>query len=121
MPSLRRGLQAMLALGAAGCALALASGPTTARTPPADGAGLVQVLPTGGQVLSGPHLPAVNGLTAGMGGIWLTGGTPTRSHLLYLVDQVTGRIGAIIALPPAWSSTPATWRPAQVRSGWPTG
>jgi len=100
---LRRGLLAVLALVAAGCVLALAGGlpggvPTGARLA-GDGAGLVRVVPAGDRVLSGPRLPAVNGLAGGMGGLWVTGGTPTRSHLLYLVDQVTGRLGAIIALP----------------------
>jgi sugar lactone lactonase YvrE len=103
VPWLYRGLLAALALVAAGCLLILAGGPTggaPAGTRLAgDGAGLVRVLPAGNRVLSGPRLPAVNGLASGMGGIWLTGGTPTRSHLLYLVDGVTSRIGAVIALP----------------------
>jgi hypothetical protein len=57
------------------------------------------VLPAGDRVLSGPRLPEVNGLVSGMGGIWLTGGTATRSHLLYAVNPVTSQIGATVALP----------------------
>jgi hypothetical protein len=93
----------VLALVAAGCVLVLAGGLTggaPAGTRLAgDAAGLVRVVPAGDRVLSGPRLPAVNGLASGMGGVWLTGGTPARSHLLYLVDGVTSRIGATIALP----------------------
>ncbi len=94
----------MLALGAAGCVLVLAgglpSGPATAGTRPAGGsAGLVRVLPSGDRVLSGPRLPEVNGLASGMGGIWLTGGTASRSHLLYAVNPATSRIDAPVALP----------------------
>ena len=101
---LRRGLLAAAALGAAGCVLVLAGGlpggPATAGTGPADGgAGLVRVLPAGDRVLSGPRLPEVNGLASGMDGIWLTGGTATRSHLLYAVNPATGRISATVSLP----------------------
>lgn len=104
MPRLRRVLLAAAALGAAGCGLVLAGGlpggPAAARTGPASGgAGLVQVLAAGDRVLSGPRLPQVNGLASGIGGIWLTGGTATRSHLLYTVNPVTGRISATVALP----------------------
>ena len=93
----------MLALGAAGCALILAgalpSAPATARTRLAGGAGLVRVLPAGDRVLSGPRLPVVNGLVSGMGGIWLTGGTATRGHVLYAVNPVTSQISATVTLP----------------------
>ena len=103
MPWLRRGLLAVLALGAAGCALVLAGGlprgPAAARTRPAGGAALVRVLPAGDRVLSGPQLSEVNGLASGMGGIWLTGGTAAHSHLLYAVNPATGRISDIVALP----------------------
>ncbi len=34
-----------------------------------------------------------------MGSIWLTGGTATRSHLLYAVNPATSRIGATVTLP----------------------
>ena len=34
-----------------------------------------------------------------MGGIWLTGGTATRSHLLYAVNPVTSQISATVTLP----------------------
>jgi hypothetical protein len=101
---LRSGLVAVLALGAAGCVLVLAgrlpSGAAPAGTRPADGgAGLVRVLPAGDRVLSGPRLPEVNGLASGMGGIWVTGGTATRSHLLYAVNPATSRIGGIVTMP----------------------
>jgi len=101
---LRRGLLAGLALGVAGCVLILAaglpSGPATAGTQRAgDSAGLVRVLPAGDQVLSGPRLTEVNGLASGMSGLWLTGGTATRSHLLYAVNPATGQISATVALP----------------------
>ena len=104
MPWLRRGLLAVAALGAAGCVLVLAGGlpggPATAGTGPASGgAGLVRVLPAGDRVLSGPRLPEVNGLASGMDGIWLTGGTATRSHLLYAVNPATSRISATVSLP----------------------
>ena len=104
MPWLRRGLLAGLVLGTAGCVLALAgglpSGPATAGTGLAgDGAGLVRVLPAGDRVLSGPRVAEVNGLASGMSGIWLTGGTGTRSHLLYAVNPATGQISATVALP----------------------
>ena len=103
MPWLGRGLLAVLALGAAGCALVLAGGlpggPASARTRAAGGAALVRVLPAGDRVLSGPQLSEVNGLASGMGGIWLTGGTATHSHLLYAVNPATSRISAIVALP----------------------
>ena len=93
----------MLALGAASCGLVLAgglpSGPATARTSLAGGAGLVRVLPAGDRVLSGPPLTEVNGLVSGMGGIWLTGGTAARSHLLYAVNPVTSQISATVTLP----------------------
>ncbi|HEY2281020.1 MAG TPA: hypothetical protein VGI00_21895, partial [Streptosporangiaceae bacterium] len=90
MPWLRRGLLAVLALDAVGWMLVLAgglpSGPPPARTSLAGGARLVRVLPAGNRVLSGPRLTEVNGLVSGMGGIWLTGGTATRSHILYAVN-----------------------------------
>lgn len=94
----------MLALGAAGCVLVLAgglpNGPPPAGTRPAGGgAGLVRVLPAGDRVFSGPRLPEVNGLASGTGGIWVTGGTATRSHLLYAVNPATSRIGGIVTLP----------------------
>jgi DNA-binding beta-propeller fold protein YncE len=94
----------VLALDVAGCVLVLAGG-LTGGAPPAgtrlagDGAGLVRVLPAGGRVLSGPRLPEVNGLASGMGDIWVTGGTATRSHLLFAVNPATSRIVAIVTLP----------------------
>lgn len=111
MPWLRSGLLAVLALGAAGCLLVLAgglpSGPATAGTRLAGGgAGLVRVLPAGGRVLSGPRLPEVNGLVSGMGGVWLTGGTATRSHVLYVVNPATSRISATVTLPSRLISNP---------------
>ena len=103
MPWLCTGLLAVLALGAAGCALVLAGGlprgPALARTRAAGGAALVRVLPAGDRVLSGPQLSEVNGLAGGMGGIWLTGGTAAHSHLLYAVNPATSRISAVVALP----------------------
>ena len=104
MTWLRRGLLAGLALGAAGCVLVLAgglpSGPAAAGTHLASGgAGLVRVLPAGDRVLSGPRLTEVNGVASGMSGIWLTGGTGPRSHLLYAVNPATGQISATVALP----------------------
>jgi hypothetical protein len=104
VPWFRSGLLAVLALGAAGCVLVLVgglpNGPRPAGTRPAGGgAGLVRVLPAGDRVLSGPRLPEVNGLASGTGGIWVTGGTVTRSHLLYAVNPATSRIGAIVTLP----------------------
>ena len=103
MPWLRSGLLAVLALGAAGCVLVLAGGlasaPGTTRSRLADGTGLVRVLPAGDRVLSGPRLPEVNGLVSGMGGIWLTGGTARRSHLLYAVNPATGQISGTVTLP----------------------
>ena len=93
----------MLALGAASWTLVLAGGPpsspATAWTSLAGGAGLVRVLPAGDRVLSGPQLTEVNGLASGMGGIWLTGGTATRSHVLYAVNPVTSQISASVTLP----------------------
>ncbi|HEY9244977.1 MAG TPA: hypothetical protein VIP48_23510 [Streptosporangiaceae bacterium] len=101
---LRRGLLVLLALGAAGCVIALAS-----RLPPglalagthraAGGAGLVRVLPAGGRVLAGPRLPGVNSLASGLDSLWLTGGTPRHSHVLYAVDPATGRIEDRTILP----------------------
>lgn len=103
MPWLRRGLLVVLALGAAGCVLVLAdglpSGPSTSRMRLAHGTGLVRVLPSGDRVLSGPPLPEVNGLVSGMGGIWLTGGTATHSHLLYAVNPATSQISGSVTLP----------------------
>jgi YVTN family beta-propeller protein len=103
VPWLRRGLLAVLALDAAGWMLVLAgglpSGPAPARTSLAGGARLVRVLPAGNRVLSGPRLTEVNGLVSGMGGIWLTGGTATRSHILYAVNPVTSQISAAVTLP----------------------
>jgi hypothetical protein len=94
----------VLALGAGGCLMVLAGGlpsglATTGTRPAGDGAGLVRVLPAGGRVLSGPRLPAVNGLASGIGGIWLTGASAGRNHVLYAVNPVTSRIGASITLP----------------------
>jgi YVTN family beta-propeller protein len=103
VPWLRGGLLAGLALGTAGCVLVLAgglpSGRATARPWLAGGTGLVRVLPAGDRVLSGPPLPEVNGLVSGMGGIWLTGGSATRSHLLYAVNPATSQISGIVTLP----------------------
>ena len=103
MPWLRRGLLAAAALGAAGCVLLLAGGlpggPAAAGTGPRSGAGLVRVLPAGDRVLGGPRLPEVNGLASGLGGIWVTGGTATRSHLLYAVNPATSRVSAAVTLP----------------------
>ena len=101
---LRRGLLAALGIGAAGCVLVLArglpGGPATAGTRQAgDSAGLVRVLPAGDRVLSGPRLTEINGLASGLSGLWLTGGTATRSHLLYAVNPVTGQISTTVALP----------------------
>ncbi len=101
---LRRGLLALLALGAAGCVIALAS-----RLPPGlaaagtrragGGAGLVRVLPAGNRVLSGPRMSDVNSLASGLDSLWLTGGTPRHSHVLYAVDPATGRIEDSTTLP----------------------
>jgi hypothetical protein len=101
---LRRGLLAVLALGAAGCLAALAGRlppvPAAAGTHRAGGgAGLVRVLPAGGRVLSGPRLPGVNSLAGGLDGLWLTGGTSRHSHVLYAVDPATGRIEDRTTLP----------------------
>ena len=101
---LRRGLLALLALGAAGCLAALAgrlpAGLAAAGTQPAaGGAGLVRVLPAGDRVLSGPRMPDVNSLASGLDSLWLTGGTPRHDHVLYAVDPVTGRIEDSTTLP----------------------
>jgi streptogramin lyase len=101
---LRRGLLALLALGAAGCVVALAGGlppgPAAAGTHrTVGGAGLVRVLPAGGRVLSGPRMPSVNGLAIGLDGLWLSGGTSRHSHVLYAVDPATGRIEDRTTLP----------------------
>jgi hypothetical protein len=101
---LRSGLLALLALVVAGCVLALAGRlppPATAGTQRAvDGAGLVRVLPAGNRVLSGPRMPAVNSLASGLDSLWLTGGTPRHSHVLYAVDPATGRVVDSTTLPP---------------------
>ena len=103
MPWFRSGLLAVLALGAAGCVLVLASGlpggPSRTRPRLAGATGLVRVLPSGDRVLSGPSLPEVNSLASGMGGIWLTGGTATHSHLLYAVNPATSQISGTVTLP----------------------
>ena len=100
---LRRGLLALLALGAAGCVAALASLlpslATAGTTRAVGGAGLVRVLPAGDHVLSGPRLPGVNSLASGLDSLWLTGGTPRHSHVLYAVDPATGRIEDSTTLP----------------------
>jgi streptogramin lyase len=100
---LRRGLLALLALGAAGCAAALAGRlPSLAAAGThraVSGAGLVRVLPAGDRVLSGPRLPGVNSLASGLDSVWLTGGTPRHSHVLYAVDPATGRIEDSTTLP----------------------
>jgi streptogramin lyase len=100
---LRRGLLALLALGAAGCAAALAGRlPSLAAAGThraVGGAGLVRVLPAGDRVLSGPRLPGVNSLASGLDSLWLTGGTPRHSHVLYAVDPATGRIEDSTTLP----------------------
>ncbi len=99
---LRSGLLALLALGAAGCLAALAGRlpPLAAGTHRAvGGAGLVRVLPAGDRVLSGPRLPGVNSLASGLDSLWLTGGTPRHSHVLYAVDPSTGRIEDRTTLP----------------------
>jgi hypothetical protein len=100
---LRRGLLALLALGAAGGLVALAgllpSLATAGTTRAVGGAGLVRVLPAGDHVLSGPRLPGVNSLASGLDSLWLTGGTPRHSHVLYAVDPATGRIVDSTILP----------------------
>ena len=63
------------------------------------GAGLVRVLPAGDRVLSGPRLPGVNSLASGLDSLWLTGGTPRHSHVLYAVNPATGRIEDRTTLP----------------------
>lgn len=100
---LRRGLLAVLALGAAGCVLALAgrlpSLGTAGTRRAGDSAGLVRVLPAGNRVLGGPRLPVVNSLASGLDSLWLTGGTPRHSHVLYAVDPATGRVVDRTTLP----------------------
>jgi streptogramin lyase len=100
---LRGGLLALLALGAAGCVAALAGllpSLAAAGTHRAVGsAGLVRVLPAGDRVLSGPRMPDVNSLASGLDSLWLTGGTPRHSHVLYAVDPATGRIEDRTTLP----------------------
>jgi hypothetical protein len=99
----RRGLLALLALGAAGCVVTLAgllpslAAAGTGRA--GGGAGLVRVLPAGNRVLSGPRMPDVNGLASGLDSLWLSGGTPRHSHVLYAVDPATGRIEDRTTLP----------------------
>ena len=99
----RRGLLALLALGAAGCVVVLAGllpSLAPARTDGGGGgAGLVRVLPAGDRVLSGPRMPDVNSLASGLDSLWLTGGTPRHDHVLYAVDPVTGRIEDSTILP----------------------
>lgn len=101
---LRRGLLPLLALGVAGCVVALA-GPLPPRLAAAgthravSGAGLVRVLPAGDRVLSGPRMADVNSLSSGLDSLWLTGGTPRHSHVLYAVDPATGRIEDTTTLP----------------------
>jgi len=100
---LRRGLLALLALGAAGCLAAvvglLPSLAATGTSRAVGGAGLVRVLPAGDRVLSGPRMPDVNSLASGLDSLWLTGGTPRHSHVLYAVDPATGRIEDSTTLP----------------------
>jgi YVTN family beta-propeller protein len=100
---LRRGLLALLALGAAGCVVTLAgllpSLAAAGTERGGGGAGLVRVLPAGNRVLSGPRIPNVNGLASGLDSLWLAGGTPRNSHVLYAVDPANGRIEDRTTLP----------------------
>ena len=98
------GLLALLALGVAGCVVALAgllpAGLAAAGTHRAvGGTGLVRVLPASDRVLSGPRMTDLNSLASGLDSLWLTGGTPRHSHLLYAVDPATGRIEDTTTLP----------------------
>ena len=100
---LYRGLLALLATGAAGCVVTLAGLlPSLAAAGPGragGGARLVRVLPAGDRVLSGPRMPNVNGLATGLDSLWLAGGTPQHSHVLYAVDPATGRVEESTTLP----------------------
>jgi YVTN family beta-propeller protein len=65
----------------------------------AGGVGVVRVIPATGAVLPGPSLSEVNGITEGLGSIWLSGGDAANSHVLYGVNPVTSRIDARVNLP----------------------
>ncbi len=61
--------------------------------------GLIHVAPSTDRVSGNLAFPEVNGLAAGRGRVWLTGGNSGQNHVVFAVDPTGSRIVARVNLP----------------------
>ena len=102
LPALALGMVACLVVLATGALNSLSGVSPAARPAPVapGGTGVVRVLASTGQVRAGPRFAELNGLTDGLGAVWVTGGYARQNHVLYAVNPATGRVVGQVELPP---------------------